>query len=50
MVVDFSNPYTVSVPVAGRCGVHLRGERMEEVKEFLVFGDCYANMERWMEK
>ncbi len=33
-VVDFSNPYRVSVPVAGRCKVDLGGERMEEVKEF----------------
>ncbi len=26
-VVDFSNPYMVSVPVAGRCEVDLGGER-----------------------
>ncbi len=32
-MVDFSNPYRICVPVAGRCKVDL-GERMEEVKEF----------------
>ncbi len=37
-VVDFSNPYRVSVPVAGRCKVDLGGERMEEVKEFKYLG------------
>ena len=37
-VVDFSNPYRVSVPVAGRCEVELGGERMEEVKEFKYLG------------
>ncbi len=29
------NPYRVNVLVAGRCKVDLRGERMEEVKEFM---------------
>ncbi len=41
-VVDFK----VSVPVAGRCEVDSGGEGMEEVK----WGQCYANIERWMEK
>ncbi len=31
-VVDISNPYRVSVPVALRCKVDLGGERIEEVK------------------
>ncbi len=31
-VVDFSNPYRVGVPVAGKCEVDLGRERMEEVK------------------
>ena len=33
-VVDFNTPYRVSVPAVGRCEVVLRGEKMEEVKEF----------------
>ncbi len=36
-MVDISNPYKVSVPVAGRCEVDL-GEKMEEMKEFNYLG------------
>ncbi len=36
-VDDFSTPYRVSVPVAGRCQIDL-GERMEKLKEFKYLG------------
>ncbi len=33
-VVDFRNPYRVSVPVDERCEIMMGGEAMEVVKEF----------------
>ncbi len=47
-VVNFSNPYRVSVPVAGRCKVDFGRERMEEVKEFQNLGTAlckYGDMD-----
>ncbi len=37
-VVDFWNPYRVSVPVNERCEIAMGGERMEVVKEFKYLG------------
>ncbi len=37
-VVDFGNPYRVSVPVDKRCKIVFGGERMEVVKEFKYLG------------
>ncbi len=37
-VVDFRNPYRVSVPVDERCEIMMGGERMEVVKEFKYLG------------
>ena len=35
-VVDFRNPYRVSVPGAERCEVVLGGERMDELKQLSI--------------
>ncbi len=37
-MADFSNPYSVSVQVTGKCEVNLGGERMEEVKALKYLG------------
>ena len=37
-IVDFRNPYRVSVPVNEKCKIVLRDERMEVVKEFKYLG------------
>ncbi len=37
-IVNFGNPYRVSVPVDERCELVMGGERMEVVKEFKYFG------------
>ncbi len=37
-MADFSNPYSVSVPVAGKCEVNLGGKRMKEVKGLKYLG------------
>ena len=37
-VVNFGNPYRVSVPVAERCKIVMGGEGMEVVKEFKYLG------------
>ncbi len=37
-VVDFRNPYRVSVPVDERCEIVIGGERMEVVKKFKYLG------------
>ncbi len=45
-VVDFGNPYRVSVPLDERCEIVMGGERMEVVKEFKHLGTT----EKWKEK
>ncbi len=48
-VVDFGNPYRVSVPVDERCDIVMGGERMEVVKEFKYLGTVlskHGEMER----
>ncbi|KAK3893161.1 hypothetical protein Pcinc_003002 [Petrolisthes cinctipes] len=37
-VIDFATPYRVAVPTGTKCEITLRGERMEEVKEFKYLG------------
>ncbi len=37
-VVDFGNPYRVSVPVDEKCEIAMGGERMEVVKELKYLG------------
>ncbi len=37
-MVNFGDPYKVSVPVDERCEIVMGGERMEVVKEFKYLG------------
>ncbi|KAK3889856.1 hypothetical protein Pcinc_006182 [Petrolisthes cinctipes] len=48
-VIDFATPYRVGVPTGTKCEITLRGERMEEVKEFKYLGTVmckHGSMER----
>ncbi len=42
-VVNFGNPYSMSVPVNERCEIAMEGEMMEVVKEFTYLGTALSN-------
>ena len=49
VTINVDTPYRVSVPVKGRYEVVLRGEKIEEVKEFKYLGKLLSKHEK-MEK